>query len=119
MANKRMPQACDLAAGKCVPCAGGTPPLAGEELQRLHEELPGWDVVDGKRLTRNYKFPDFAKAMAFVNRVGALAEEQNHHPYIHLTWGKVQIEIWTHKIDGLTESDFILAAKIDKLGAEL
>ena len=103
-----------LADKKCVPCKGGVPPLSMEVLQRLLGELArGWEVVGDHHLTKAYTFPDFAKALAFVNRAGAIAEEQGHHPDIYLTWGKVRIDIWTHKIDGLTESDFILAAKLD------
>ncbi len=107
-----------LADKKCVPCRGGTPPLKGKELKDLHKIVPQWNVVEAHHLTREYKFPDFAQALEFVNRVGALAEEQGHHPDILLAWGKVGITLWTHKVDGLTESDFIMAAKIDRvLGA--
>jgi 4a-hydroxytetrahydrobiopterin dehydratase len=102
-----------LAEKQCVPCRGGVPPLAGEALEKLKSQVSGWEVVAGHHLRKNYTFPDFLKALDFVNRAGAIAEEQGHHPDIHLTWGKVGVEIWTHKIDGLTESDFILAAKID------
>jgi 4a-hydroxytetrahydrobiopterin dehydratase len=98
----------------CVPCRGGVPPLRGEELRRYAAELPGWKVVEDHHLFRSFDFPDFVSALAFVNRVGALAEEEGHHPDLHLTWGRVDVTIWTHKIDGLTESDFILAAKIDR-----
>ncbi len=105
----------DLAAKTCVPCRGGVPPLAGQELAQLQRQVPGWDVIQEHHLHKTYTFPDFKSALAFVNRVGELAEEQGHHPDIFLTWGKVEITIWTHKIDGLTESDFILAAKIDQL----
>jgi 4a-hydroxytetrahydrobiopterin dehydratase len=108
-----MPELSDL---KCVPCQGGVPPLAGGEIDRLKVQLDGWDVVDGHHLRKQLSFPDFAQALAFVNRVGALAEEEGHHPDLRLSWGAVEIELWTHKIDGLTESDFILAAKIDRLG---
>lgn len=105
-----------LSEQTCVPCRGGVPPLQGEELERLRQELGGdWQVVDGHHLNKTYSFPDFARALHFTNRVGALAEEQGHHPDIFLTWGKVGVTIWTHKIDGLTESDFVLAAKIDRL----
>jgi len=104
-----------LADKKCVPCRGGVPPLKGKELKTLHKAVPQWSVIDEHHLTRAYKFPDFAKALEFVNRVGALAEEQGHHPDILLAWGKAEVTLWTHKVDGLTESDFIMAAKIDRL----
>jgi 4a-hydroxytetrahydrobiopterin dehydratase len=104
-----------LADKKCVPCRGGVPPLKGKELAALHKVVPQWKVMEEHHLTREFKFPDFAKALEFVNRVGALAEEQGHHPDLLLSWGKVQVMLWTHKVDGLTESDFIMAAKIDRL----
>jgi len=105
----------DLAAKSCVPCRGGVPPLAGAEIERLLGELgpAGWRVDEGHHLEKEYAFPDFVSALAFVNRIGAIAEEQGHHPDLYLTWGRVRIQIWTHKIDGLTESDFVLAAKCD------
>jgi 4a-hydroxytetrahydrobiopterin dehydratase len=81
----------------------------------LLRQVEGWEAVNGHHLAKTYDFPDFQSALAFTNRVGELAEEQGHHPDIHLSWGKVRIEIWTHKIDGLTESDFVLAAKCDRL----
>lgn len=106
----------DLASKSCVPCRGGVPPLEGDELRALEEELGGgWSVVDGHHLLKRFEFPDFKQALEFTNRVGEVAESEGHHPDIHLSWGKVGIAIWTHKIDGLTESDFVLAAKIDKL----
>ncbi len=106
----------DLASKTCVPCRGGVPPLGGTELAELQERLGGgWLVVDEHHLDKTYEFEDFVSALDFTNRVGALAEEQGHHPDIHLSWGRVRLEIWTHKIDGLTESDFILAAKIEEL----
>jgi 4a-hydroxytetrahydrobiopterin dehydratase len=105
----------DLASKTCVPCKGGVPPLAGAELAQLVKEVPDWQVVDGHHLTRSFKFPNFLQALAFVNKVGEIAEGQGHHPDILLTWGKAEITTWTHKINGLTESDFILAAKIDRL----
>ncbi|MCB1007609.1 MAG: 4a-hydroxytetrahydrobiopterin dehydratase [Acidobacteria bacterium] len=107
----------DLAAKSCVPCRGGVPALGGPELERLLEALGpnGWRVVAGHHLEKSYGFPDFARALAFVDRVGAVAEAEGHHPDLHLSWGKVVIEIWTHKIDGLTESDFVLAAKCDRV----
>ena len=107
----------NLANEKCIPCRGGVPALKGEELRGLARELGGgWRVVDEHHLEKDFAFPDFAAALAFTNEVGALAEEEGHHPDIHLAWGKVKITIWTHKIDGLTRSDFVLAAKIDRIG---
>jgi 4a-hydroxytetrahydrobiopterin dehydratase len=105
----------ELADKTCVPCRGGVPALKGENLETLHKVIPDWSVVEEHHLKREYKFPDFSKALEFVNRVGALAEEQGHHPDILLAWGKAEITLWTHKINGLTESDFIMAAKIDRL----
>src|SRR5438270_6891640 len=106
-----------LADKKCVPCRGGVPPLKGQELDAIHQSVPKWTVVDEHHIRRDFKFEDFQQALDFVNRVGALAEEQGHHPDIFLAWGKVEITLWTHKIDGLTESDFIMAAQIDRLSA--
>lgn len=105
----------ELASKQCVPCKGGVPPLKGEALQALQKQVGGWNVVDEHHLFKSFKFPDFGKALDFVNKVGAIAEEQGHHPVITFTWGKVDITIYTHKINGLTESDFILAAKIDTI----
>ena len=107
-----------LSESQCVPCRGGVPPLTGSELTRLLEELGGdWAVVEEHHLEREFPFPDFLTALEFTNRVGRLAEEQGHHPDICLAWGRVRVTIWTHKIDGLTESDFILAAKIQVVSA--
>jgi 4a-hydroxytetrahydrobiopterin dehydratase len=105
----------ELASKTCVPCRGGVPPLKGKELANLQKQVPLWQVVNEHHLTRNFTFPDFRQALDFVNRVGAVAEEQGHHPNILLTWGRVEVTLWTHKIDGLTESDFIMAAKIERL----
>ncbi|MFO7654726.1 MAG: 4a-hydroxytetrahydrobiopterin dehydratase [Candidatus Krumholzibacteriia bacterium] len=105
----------ELASRACVPCRGGTPPLPSERVDDLSREVPEWSVIDGHHLSREFGFDDFAGALAFVNQVGEVAEAEGHHPDIHLSWGRVVVEIWTHKIDGLTESDFILAAKIDRL----
>lgn len=104
-----------LAEKSCVPCRGGVPPLEGEELRLLSAQVAEWTVVEAHHLERDFTFPDFNNALEFTNRVGALAESEGHHPDIYLAWGKVGIKIWTHKIDGLTESDFVLAAKIDRL----
>ena len=106
----------DLANEKCIPCRGGVPPLAGESLRELEAQLaPGWRVIDEHHLEREVTFPDFATALAFVNRVGELAEEEGHHPDLVLSWGRVGITLFTHKAGGLTRSDFVLAAKIDRL----
>ena len=108
--------ASELAAKQCVPCRGGLPPLEAAAIETLLRQLGGdWRVVEGHHLEKEYRFPDFAEALAFTNRTGAIAEEQGHHPDIHLSWGRVRLQIWTHKIDGLTESDFILAAKMDAI----
>jgi 4a-hydroxytetrahydrobiopterin dehydratase len=104
-----------LADQKCIPCKGGVPALKGEAIKTLHAEVPDWDVPKGHHLFRHFRFKDFRDALDFVNRVGVIAEEQQHHPDILLGWGKVEITIFTHKIDGLTESDFVLAAKIDQI----
>ncbi len=108
----------DLAQKTCVPCRGGVPPMSGRELASYLDQVSGWTVIGEHHLQKEFKFPNFVKALAFVNRVGAVAEEQGHHPDIYLAWGKAEIKLWTHKIDGLTESDFIMAAKIDKLPLE-
>jgi 4a-hydroxytetrahydrobiopterin dehydratase len=105
----------ELAGKTCVPCRGDVPPLKGEKLEELSRQVPDWEVVDEHRLGRKFRFKNFREALDFVNRVGELAEEQAHHPDIELGWGRVGITIFTHKIDGLTESDFILAAKVDRL----
>ena len=104
-----------LAEKHCVPCRGGVPPLHGEELSKLASQVAGWDVVDEHHLEKQFVFPDFKTALDFVNKAGAIAEEEGHHPDLFLTWGKVGVKTWTHKINGLTESDFILAAKIDAI----
>ena len=106
----------DLANKECDPCKGGVPPLKGEDLQNLSKEISDdWNVVDEHHLEREYSFNDFKDALKYTNLVGEMAEEQGHHPDIYLAWGKVKIVVWTHKIDGLTESDFIFAAKADSL----
>jgi len=103
----------DLAARRCKPCEGGVAALAGGELHRLAGRLEGWSVVDEHHLEKEYRFKDFADALAFVNRLGAVAEEEGHHPDVFLAWGKVKVTLWTHSIGGLSENDFILAAKAD------
>ena len=103
-----------LAAKHCVPCRGGVPPLKGGELQKLSSQVSDWKVIDEHHITKTFLFADFKTALDFVNRVGAVAEGEGHHPDIALAWGRVDVKTYTHKIDGLTESDFILAAKVDQ-----
>lgn len=107
--------ACSLTSKRCVPCEGDTPALSGKALESLRAEVPAWGVEREHHLTREYAFPDFRTALDFTQKVGLLAEEEGHHPDIHLSWGKVGIELWTHAVHGLSENDFILAAKIEAL----
>ncbi len=106
----------DLAQKRCIPCSGGVPALAPAQIAELASQVPEWDIVDGHHLHRRWKMPDFKLALALVNRIGEIAEAENHHPNISFTWGDVEVEIFTHKVNGLTESDFILAAKLSELG---
>ena len=108
----------DLADKQCSECRGDAPALKGPALDALRKQVPEWNLTNDHHITRVFKFPDFVQALGFVNKVGALAEEQGHHPDILLTWGKAEITLWTHSVNGLTESDFIMAAKIDRLGAK-
>ena len=103
----------DLAARICEPCRGDVPPLEREAIAPLLAQLDGWACVENHHLTKRYEFPNFLEALDFVNRVGAVAEVQNHHPDLALGWGWATVTIYTHKIDGLTESDFVFAAKCD------
>jgi 4a-hydroxytetrahydrobiopterin dehydratase len=105
----------DLAEKSCVPCRGGVPPLKGEVLRMFARQITDWEVIEEHHLSKTYKLPDFKEALHLVNQIGEIAEREDHHPDIYLAWGKVRVEIWTHKINGLTESDFILAAKIDEI----
>jgi 4a-hydroxytetrahydrobiopterin dehydratase len=105
----------DLADKQCVPCRGGVPPLSSDRAQELLTELGGeWRIDAQGHLMREYSFGNFVDALAFANRVGDIAEEQAHHPDLYVAWGKCGVEIWTHKIEGLTESDFYLAAKVSR-----
>lgn len=107
----------NLAKSRCEPCDGNGQALKGEALQGLLRELgKGWKLVEEHHLQKEFAFPDFRQALRFTNVVGEIAEEQQHHPDIYLTWGKVGLSIWSHKVDGLTESDFILAAKVEEAG---
>lgn len=104
-----------LADNKCVPCRGGVPPLPADRALALLSELGcGWVLSKEGHLERLYTFKDFSQSLAFANKVGAVAEAEGHHPDLHVAWGKCKVEIWTHKINGLTESDFYLAAKADR-----
>lgn len=106
----------DLLAKKCIPCSIGAPTLTEEEIEELLPSLKeGWELLEDDKLEKNYKFKDFVEALDFVNKIGDLAEQEGHHPDIFLSWGQVIVQLWTHKIDGLHENDFILAAKIDEL----
>lgn len=109
----------ELAQKKCIPCSGAVPPVRGEELRNLLVRLKGgWEAITEHHLRKEFAFNDFKEALTFTNRIGELAEREGHHPDIHLSWGNVVVEIYTHKINGLTESDFILAAKIDEVQLE-
>ena len=104
-----------LADKTCIPCRGGVPPLEPARVQELLGQLEnGWGLNTAGHIERLYEFKNFAEALAFVNRVGAVAETEGHHPDLYLAWGKCKVEIWTHKINGLTESDFYMAAKADR-----
>ena len=107
-----------LSEQTCVPCRGGSAALSADEIAPLAAQIDHWTVVRDHHLKKDFTFPDFASALVFVNAVGAIAEAQGHHPNIALAWGRAGVTIWTHKIDGLTESDFILAAKIDAITRE-
>jgi 4a-hydroxytetrahydrobiopterin dehydratase len=109
-----------LTESSCMPCRGGVPPLGDPEILLLGDQVPDWQVIEHegvKRLSREFKFANFREALAFTNAVGELAEREDHHPDIHLAWGRVRVEVWTHKIRGLHENDFILAAKADAIFA--
>lgn len=103
-----------LADRACVPCRGGVPPLTSAQIAPLLAQLEAWNVAEEHHLEKTYRLPNFAGALQLVNRIGAIAEEQNHHPDLFLAWGRVGVKIWTHKINGLTESDFVFAAKCDR-----
>ena len=105
----------NLADKSCVPCSGGVPALKGDDLAAVAKQLETWTVVDEHHIERAFSFDDFKGALAFVNRVGEVAEAEGHHPDIYFTWGKARVKVFTHAIDGLTESDFVLGAKIDRV----
>ena len=99
----------------CVPCRGGIPPLKGEAIQGLLQEVSAWEAVQEHHLVKSFRFKNFKTALDFVNEVGELSEREWHHPDLALAWGRVDVKVYTHKIDGLSDNDFILAAKIDRL----
>jgi len=107
----------DLTQKKCTPCEGSTPPLKKEKIEEFHRQVPGWSLIDNnKKISRDFKFKDFKEALAFVNKAGDIAETEGHHPDILMySWNKVRIDLWTHAIGGLSDNDFIMAAKIDAL----
>jgi len=106
---------CSLADNKCVPCRGGVPALTPEEITPLMAQLQGWQLEENKKLIKSYPFKNFVEAMAFANAITPVAEEEGHHPDLYVRWGEVRVYLWTHKIDGLTSSDFYMAAKIDRV----
>lgn len=106
-----------LADKKCVPCLGGTPPLTPAEIAPLLSQVEGWTVEANKKLQKSFRFKNFVQAVEFVNALTQVAEQEGHHPDLYVRWGEVRVYLWTHKIDGLTESDFVMAAKIDRVYA--
>ena len=104
----------DLIEKKCMPCTVGTTPLKGEELKPFYMQLgEGWEIVEERHLEKEFRFKNFKKALLFATVIGQIADEEGHHPDLYVSWGKLRVQIWTHKIKGLSESDFILAAKIE------
>ena len=103
-----------LSEKKCIPCSGGTPALSAEERENLMGQLSGWQIEEEKKLAKSFSFKDFNEPMKLANKIWEIAESEGHHPDLFVAWGKLKVEIWTHAVGGLTESDFILAAKIDK-----
>jgi 4a-hydroxytetrahydrobiopterin dehydratase len=109
-------EVCDLSNKSCVPCRGGVPPLNAQEIESYRKQVgTSWKVNSQGHLHKEFIFDDFMGAMNLANKIAVVAEKEGHHPDLTIAWGKCTVEIWTHKINGLTESDFILAAKIDQL----
>ena len=108
-------QGAELASKTCEACSSDTPPMQREEIAEISPQLPEWEVVEDHHLRRAFRFKNFREALDFVNKVGELAEEQGHHPEIHFGWGHVELEVWTHHIGGLAQSDFVFAAKVDRI----
>jgi len=119
MASRReeFPMPSNLADQKCVPCRGGTPPLIREQFAPLLAQLDGWQVEEDRKLIKSFRFKNFVEAVQFVNAVTPVAEAENHHPDLYVRWGEVRVYLWTHKINGLSEGDFVMAAKIDRVAA--
>lgn len=105
----------ELEKRKCIPCEGGVPPLGEDEILEFITLVKGWVVRDNKKITREFNFVNFKHTMSFVNEVARIAEEEGHHPVMHVSYGSVEVELWTHAIDGLSENDFIIAAKVDRI----
>jgi 4a-hydroxytetrahydrobiopterin dehydratase len=110
--------AIELADRKCVPCRGGTPPLTPEQYAPLLAQLDAWNVEEGTKLVKSFRFKNFVQAVEFVNAITGVAEAEGHHPDLYVRWGETRVYLWTHKINGLSESDFVMAAKIDRLYAQ-
>jgi 4a-hydroxytetrahydrobiopterin dehydratase len=108
-------ETCSLADNKCIPCRGGVPALTAEKIAPLMAQLNGWQLEDNKKLIKHYPFKNFLDAMGFANAITPVAEAEGHHPDLYVRWGEVRVFLWTHKIDGLTENDFFMAAKIDRV----
>ena len=106
----------DLTSKKCIPCSGGIPPMDDQQITKFLKSLGNnWQINNQKHLFKSFKFQNFIQAVEFTNKITEIAEKEGHHPDLHISWGECNVEIWTHKINGLTESDFYLAAKIDKI----
>jgi 4a-hydroxytetrahydrobiopterin dehydratase len=106
----------DLSKKKCIPCEGGIPPLTGKEITEYKKQISAdWNVIDNNKITKEFYFVSYRQTMDFINKVADIAEEERHHPVLHIYFGRAVAELWTHSINGLSENDFILAAKIDKL----
>ena len=112
-------ESCNLADQKCVPCRGGVPPLTPEQIKPLFAQLKGWKLEEDKKLLKSYDFKNFVEAMSFANAIMPVAEAEGHHPDLYVKYGGVTVYLWTHKIDGLSESDFFMAAKIDRVHDKL
>jgi len=106
----------DLTQKKCIPCEAGTPPLKKDEVEKYLSQLKtSWEVLENTKIKKKFIFKDFKKAMEFVNKVAEIAETESHHPDIYIFYSKVEIELWTHAIGGLSENDFIMASKIEEI----